>query len=137
MPPPLLKTMNKLTTKQINGLAPTGMKKYIIKNAKRPLRLAIIAIAKRWPEPTRESCLREGSQKLLDIQEKFFKHQPTATSRGWMFQAAFKIFICMYESDVYYKQRFDWIMGELLESGWNTKDNNPSKSWVKDVEDDD
>ena len=99
--------------------------------------MAIVAIAKRWPEPTRESCIREGSQKLLDIQEKFFQHQVITTGRGRMFQAAFKIFICMYESDVYYRQRFDWIMEELLNSGWDTKGRNPSKSWIKEGKDDD
>ena len=96
---------------------------------KRPLMLALIAIAKRWPEPTRANCAKPNSQKLFDIWEEFNQHQTQRTSRANLFDAAFKIFICTYEAHAYYSQRFDWIMGKLINSNWDTADNNPGKNW--------
>ena len=117
----------RLVIKQIQAEPTRG---FMIRFAKRPLRLAMIAIAKKWPEPTRDNCVRPNTHKLLDIRDKFFRHDSNS-DRQDMFEAAFKIFICIYEAHAYYSQRFDWVMEQLLNSGWATNDNNPSKCWIK------
>ena len=99
---------------------------------KKPLRLALVAIAKKWPEPTRENSAKPNTQILFDIWEEFNKHQVVSEHTTEMFNAAFKIFICTYEAHQYYSQRFDWVMSLLLKSGWDTRDNNPSKVWEKE-----
>ena len=118
----------RLVIKQIQAEPTRG---FMIRFAKRPLRLAMIAIAKKWPEPTRDNCVRPNTHKLLDIRDKFFQHDSNYGKRRGMFEAAFKIFICIYEAHAYYSQRFDWVMEQLLNSGWATNDNNPSKCWIK------
>ena len=99
------------------------------KIAKKPLMAAIISIAKRWPDPTRGNCVKPNSQILFDVWERFNRHQLQNTSRASMFDAAFKIFICVYEAHQFYSQRFDWVMKHLLNSEWDIRDSNPGKNW--------
>ena len=92
-------------------------RQYIIKKAKRPLRLAIMSIGKRWPKPTRDNCVQPNSQILLDIQDEFLA-RCLNPGRKPLFEAALKIFICEYEHDIYYRQRFDWVLKKIIESEW-------------------
>ena len=121
----------RLIIKQIQAEPTRGL---MIRFAKRPLRMALVKIAKNWPEPTRENCMKPNTMRLLDVRDWFFEHD-TNGDRGEMFKAAFKIFICIYEAYPYYSQRFDATMAKLIEAGWDTRDNHPGKCWRKKEED--
>jgi len=42
-----------------------------------------------------------------------------------MFDAAFRVLICVYESDPYYSQLFDWFMKQCIDRGWKFKNPHP------------
>ena len=107
--------MGDLTNKILNK---DKMRLYVIEKVKKPLRLALVAIAKRYPEPTKENCTHPNTQILFDLWEKFKEHDRTSPARAAMFDAVFKIFICEYEHDPYYRSRFDWCLEFIKKTNW-------------------
>jgi hypothetical protein len=97
------------------------MRQYIIHKVKAPLAKAIILIAGRLPEPTKQNCDCPNTHILLDIRDKFFNDMENNPGRKDLFQAAFRIFICEYEHDPYYRYRFDWVVEEMIKRGWQPR----------------
>lgn len=100
-----------------------NLREYVIRHVKDPLRKILIAIAKRLPEPTKVNTLQPNSHVLLDIRDEFFKHENNPAhpegkfpGREEMFWAAWKIFICEYDHDPYYKYRFDWVIEQIVKA---------------------
>ena len=87
---------------------------------KAPLRKALCLIAKRYPEPTKENTAHPNTHRLLDIRDKFFELEDNK-GRKELFEAAFRILICEYEHDPYYRERFDWGVEEIIKSGWQPR----------------
>ncbi|KKL20728.1 hypothetical protein LCGC14_2452550, partial [marine sediment metagenome] len=85
-----------------------SMRDYIIDQVKKPLMKAIIVLANRYPEPTRENCINSNSHILLDIQDEFLTYEDHKGRRD-LFKAIFRILIGEYEHDPYYHYRFDWF----------------------------
>ena len=96
------------------------MRDYFIDKVKSPLMKAIVIIGNRFPEPTRENVLHPNSQRLLDIQDKFFEYENNS-GRKALFKAAFRIMIAVYEHDPYYHYRFDWFLEMISKSGWKVR----------------
>jgi len=113
-------------------LSKNRLRQYIIEKAKKPLRLALVSIAKRWPEPTRENCSAPNTGILFDLWDEFKKHDRSGPARVAMFDAVFKIFICEYEHDHHYRSRFDWAFMFLKESDWLHRYKHPRPRWLID-----
>ena len=103
-------------------------RQYIIEKAKLPLHKVILVVANRFPEPTRENCTQHNSIILLDIRDEFLERQAN-TGRRELLAAGFKIFICIYEHDIFYRQRFNWAIQKIKESNWSPKDATPRWCW--------
>uniref|UniRef100_A0A6M3KHV3 Uncharacterized protein n=1 Tax=viral metagenome TaxID=1070528 RepID=A0A6M3KHV3_9ZZZZ len=101
---------------------------YVIKNVKWPLYKFITAIANRYPEPTKINTIKLGTHILLDIRDRFFELDDCYT-RHVLFRAIFKIFICEYEHDSHYGDRFDWFQEETVTRGWPQRDKRPRAYW--------
>ena len=94
-----------------------NLREYVINHVKAPLMKILIAIAKRLPEPTKINTLSPNSHILIDVRDEFFKHENNP-GRDGLFRAAFKILICEYEHDPYYRYRMDWMLEEMYRRGW-------------------
>lgn len=108
---------------------------YFIDKVKRPLMKALIILAKRYPEPTRENCKKWNTHTLLDIWDEFFEYEDNPGRNG-LFQAIRKLTVGEYEHDSYYAQRMDWFLERLFEryqSGeWKPLEpHNPAGCWVE------
>jgi len=97
-----------------------NLREYVIKRVKAPLMKVIIMMAKRLPEPSVVNTLSPNSHVLLRVRDKFFEYENNG-GRIELFKAAFKIFICEYEHDQYYRYRFDWFIEELMRQGWQPR----------------
>ena len=96
------------------------MRQYVIDKIKKPLIKAIITLANRFPEPTRDNCIQPNSQILFDIRDKFFEYEDNPCRKA-LFEAAFKLLIAEYEHDPYYQYRFDWFIEQIMESDWQPR----------------
>jgi len=106
---------------------------YFMNHVKKPLRLGLIEIGKRFPVPERNDCTRPNTPVLLAIREEFFNHHHNnngGNGRDDMFDAAFRVLICVYESDPYYSQLFDWFIKQIIDSDWKFKNPHPMmRTW--------
>ena len=90
------------------------LRQYMIDHAKKPLMRFLVAIAKRWPDPTYINVSHPNSRLLLAIRDKFISLEDNP-QRIELFKAVFKIVICVYDHDPYYRTRADWIIEEIVE----------------------
>ena len=104
------------------------MRRYITDKVKTPLMKAIIALANKYPEPTRENCIQPNVHRLFDIWDKFLEYEHN-TGREALFAAAFKLLIAEYEHDPYYRFRFDWMLEEIEKSNWKPRSRIPMDRW--------
>lgn len=104
------------------------MRRYVIDKVKKPLMKAIITLVNRYPDPTRENCLRSNSQILFNIRDKFFEFENNK-GRKALFEAAFKLLIAEYEHDPYYRYRFDWVLEQLMDSDWKPRQMRKEHCW--------
>ena len=106
-------------------------RQYIIDKVKRPLIKAIIALATRYPEPTKERTAMPNTHKLLDIRDKFFRCENNP-GRDSLLQSIWRIFIVEYEHDKYYRDRIDWVIEEINKSDWKLRDTKSLKRCWKE-----
>ncbi len=85
------------------------------KFAKKPLRLALVKIANRYPELTKESLNNSNSHLLYDMMQEFMSHLGSNPTRDEMIEAAMKIGIIEYDHDIYYRQYVDRFLKELVD----------------------
>ncbi len=97
-----------------------NMREYVISKVKKPLMKAIVSLANRVPEPTRDNCLNPNCFLLFDIEDKFFGLEDNS-GRKALFRAIFRIFIAEYEHDPYYRARINWFFEEIVELTMNGK----------------
>ncbi len=114
------------------------LRQYFIDKVKAPLRKVIILIAKRIPNVTKENTRYRNTYTLIDIFDRFFEHERNAGREG-MFRAVFKIFLFEIEHDVYYRDRFNWFLEEIikviLRGEWEERTNGyPNKPWWIETE---
>ena len=112
----------------VNQMLKGAMRDFIIRH-KGIFEKAIIAYAKILPEPTKDNILHPNTQKLLDMRDKFFLYEDNR-GKEKLFGAGFKILIAEYEHDPYYHYRFDWLLEEIVNSGWKPRPMGyPNKFW--------
>lgn len=98
----------------------TIKRKFFIDKVKKPLMEAIINLAMKYPEPTKENTCIRNTAKLLDIQDKFFEYEDNP-GRDALFRALWRMFIVEYEHDGYYRYRLDWILEEVNRCDWEPR----------------
>lgn len=104
-------------------------RQYVIDKIKKPMMKAIITLASRYPEPIRENTRIQNTHILLEIKDKFFECEDNPCRKA-LFEALWKILIIEYEHDIYYRQRIDWMLEQIIESEWDFKKKNyPEKCW--------
>ena len=84
---------------------------------KAPLLRVIIRLAVHYPEPTEDNLESPNARMLLEIYRKFKKYHHNS-ARHTLLLSAFKILIGEYESEEYYAFLVDWLISELINSGW-------------------
>ena len=92
-------------------------RQFIIDKVKAPLLKAIITLARRYPEPTKENLIFRNSHIRLEIKDYFFKHFNN-DGRKLLLEAAFRILIDECEHDGFYEFIHDTYIVELLKRGW-------------------
>ena len=107
---------------------------YVAEKIKKPLLKAITILATRYPEPTRDNTAVSNTHRLLDIRDKFFRHEENL-GRDALFRAIWRVLIVEYEHDTYYRHRIDWVLGEIAKSGWEPNPlGHPKKCWKREVD---
>ncbi len=109
-----------------------SMRDYVIDKIKKPMIKALIVLANRYPEPTRDNTLNQNSHLLFDIRDKFLEYEDGG--RRELFNAIFKLLIVEYEHDPYYRSRINWVIEELVEATMDGKwlprgENRPISCW--------
>ena len=91
----------------------------------------------KFGEITRQNTINKTTHALIDISNRFFQHERNP-KREKMFSAAFEVFIAQIEHDIYYKDRFGWIIEEIimaiLNDNWEERTNGQpdSSHWNED-----
>ncbi len=110
----------------------TNRRGYIIK-VKKALSKAIVTLASKFFEPTRENCIHPNTLVFFDIMDKFFEYEDNLGKRA-LFKAIWKMVIVEHEHDPYYRDRLNWVVEELVEaviSGkWKPRETgHPNRLW--------
>ncbi len=92
-------------------------RQFIIDKVKKPLLKAIMTLALRYPEPTRENTVFPNTRIRLEVRDEFLKNFNN-DGRKPLLEAAFRILICECEHDGFYEFIHDWYITELLKRGW-------------------
>jgi len=89
------------------------LRRYFIEMVKAPLLKAIISLAEKYPEPTKESTDRVIAHTLLDCFDEFHKHNLT---REDLFHAIGKVVIDEVEHDSVYCDLFQIFLEHIIEA---------------------
>ncbi len=112
----------------VNRMLSGKMRGFVIKH-KGIFMKAIIAFANSLTEPTRDNVIHPNTLKLLDFQDRFFEYEDNP-GREELFRAVFRVLIAEYEHDPYYHYRFDWLLEQIVNSGWKPRPMGfPNKYW--------
>ena len=104
-------------------------RQYVIDMVKSPMIKLIIKVGNRYPEPTRENCTYPNSAILFDIWDEFRERDRSDKLRTAMFDTFFRILICEYEHDPYYRLRIDWCLMRIINSNWIFRYREPFTHW--------
>lgn len=90
---------------------------------------ALIAFARVLPEPTKETTVRPNTHRLLDVKDEFFEHEDNP-GREEVLRAIWKIGTVIYEHDIYYSNRVDWVVEKIANGNWVTRPcGHPNTHW--------
>ena len=111
-------------------------RQYIIEKVKAPILKALVILAKRYPEPTRENTFHPNTHVLMDIWDKFLAMEDN-TDRLSLFRAIRKIWIAECEHDIYYRDRDNVLqelwLEEVLKGNWRPRFiHHPNTDWKED-----
>ena len=87
-------------------------RQFFVDKVKKPLMKALITLANRYPEPTRENVKDPYALAWIDIWDKFFEMEDNP-GRLPLFKAIRKVMICEPGHDPYYRDR-ELVILELL-----------------------
>ena len=100
---------------------------YFIDKVKKPLLKALILLADRFLEPTRENTRKQNTHVLLGIWDEFFEYEDNP-GRDALFRTIKKLIVDVYEHDDYYSTRIDWFLGRLFKK-YLSREWLPLKPW--------
>jgi len=104
-----------LTHKMLNrhGTPEMDLRQYVVEKIKAPLLKAICVLGLRYPEPTIENTSHPNTKILMEVRDKFLEYEQNKARRG-MFEALWRMLICEYEHDSYYRHRIDWVVEQIV-----------------------
>jgi len=88
------------------------------------------------PYPTKENTERVNSHTLIDLRDRFLECERPRGGRYKEFSALFNIAIIIYDFDLYYTERIDWIIRWLNGKKWLTAhdEGKPRERWWEETE---
>lgn len=107
-------------------------RQYVMEKIKAPMMKALILLANRLPEPTKQNCTHPNTHILIDIWDEFFKHE--TGQRTPLFKAISRVWICEHEHDPYYRDRMqvllELLVEAMLDGKWKPRSlDHPSQCW--------
>lgn len=84
------------------------------------------------PEPTRENTERENTHHLIELRDKFLECEKPRGGRYKAFRAMFNIVIIVYDFDLYYTERVDWLIEKLQRIPWLFGKKPRERWWAED-----
>lgn len=111
-------------------------RQYIIDKVKAPLMKALIILARRYPQPTKENTSHPNTHALIDVFNKFFEMEGNA-DRIDLFMALGKVVVAEHEHDPFYRDRIYVLMELWLEQvllgKWKPRSlDHPDSFWKSD-----
>ena len=111
-------------------------RQYFIDKVKASLMKAIIILARRYPEPTKQNTFHPNSHVWIDILGKFLEMEDNP-SRERLFEGARNVWVGEHETDPYYRDReqviFELWLEEVLKGNWKPRSlDHPSECWKVD-----
>lgn len=111
-------------------------RQYVIDKVKAPMMKALIILANRLPEPTKQNTNHPNTDVLIDIWDKFFQMEDNP-GREPLFRAIRKIMIAENEHDPYYRDRInvfvELLVEEILNGKWRPRGlDHPPSNWKVD-----
>ena len=97
-----------------------NLRDYVVDKIKTPLMKAICTLARRYPIPTQENTAHPNTRTLLEIMEAFLKYEDNP-GRKPMFEALWRMLVCEYEHDSYYRSRIDFVIEKLKRYSWTPR----------------
>lgn len=88
------------------------------------------------PEPSKENTVLANSHTLIDLRDKFFTYENNP-NRVKELRALWNLIILIYDYDLYYRERADWVLRQLFQGVWRSSDGRrePRRPWWrKDAE---
>jgi len=123
-----------LTSKMVmHVILHTPLRQHFIERVKAPLLEAIVSLANKYPEPTKDNLQHPISLALLGIMCKFCSYEDNPGREG-LFRAVGRLLIDEVEHDAYYRDRFQFILEEIIKSildgNWSARGKDkPSACW--------
>lgn len=111
-------------------------RQYFIDKVKAPIIKALIILANRYPEPTKENAVYPNDKVWLRVWDKFFEMEDNP-GREPLFKAIRKVMICEPHHDTYYADRMNVLLelwlDEVLEGNWKPRSRDyPNYCWKAD-----
>lgn len=111
-------------------------RQYIIEKVKAPIMKALVILAGRYPEPTKENTFHPNTHTWIDIWSKFFEMEDNP-QRESLFKAISKVHIAECEHDIYYRDRMNVLLElwleEVFKGNWKPRSlDHPSECWKVD-----
>jgi hypothetical protein len=99
---------------------------------------ALLKLIKLYPEPTKNNTVGTCTHTCLDIIEKFWKYEKNP-GRAILFKAIYRLALDIFEHDLYYEDRRDWwieeIVKAILDSKWKPREHwEEGKKWWTEPE---
>lgn len=105
---------------------------FILKGIKLPLRILLVNVVDRMPEPTRENTRHPNTHLLCDLREEFFRHENNK-NRHKILRGVWNFLIVLYDYDAYYSDRIDWALEQWSRMDWQPRpEGHPTKHWWKE-----
>ncbi len=112
-----------------NEINKSERRDYYIEKVNSPLRKAAIMLANRYPEPTMENLSHLNSRKMLTIRNKYFEYEGNPYVKE-LLGAVFRVLIAKIEHSPNYRDRFSWLVEELIISDWKPRSfGHPNQLW--------
>lgn len=104
-------------------------RQYFIDKVNKPLYKAITILGMRYPEPTIINVLHPNHKKLVQIMDKYLGFEGNSRLKP-LAKALFRILISKIEHSPNFRDRFSFVVEELIKCDWKTRSyNHPVNQW--------
>ena len=108
-------------------------RQYYIDKVNAPLFKAITILGMRYPEPTMINVLHPNHKKLIQIMDKYLGFEGNDRLRP-LAKALFRILISKIEHSPNFRDRFSWVVEELINCDWKPRSyGHPKHLWNEEM----